>query len=95
MIVGPKAWLIKNAPDFYFMPSLHYDRIFPKWGVVEGKHHSPAYLVTRGYDAIPLYQCEESEAEYWLVNSDYGVFDKESTDCARAVGKMVVPLKGK
>ena len=107
------AWLVRNCPDFYFMPSLHYDRIFTAWGQIDDKM-SPAYWQTRGFKVESLVECDEQEATHWLVDGKmvnskfvdgrlaewtiekgviYGVFDKESADAARQIGKSATPLK--
>lgn len=108
-----QAWLIRNCPNFYFMPSLRYDRIFTTWGQIDDKM-SPAYWQTRGFKVEPLIECSEDDATHWLVDGmmidskfeqgrlvewniqkgvRYGVFDKESADAARKIGKEVMPLR--
>lgn len=88
---APIAWLIKECPNFYFMPSLRYDRIFIAWD--SGDHNCPAYWKTKGYEAIPLQQCEDEAASHWIVNNEYGVFDHESANSAISMGKQVIAVK--
>jgi len=86
------AWLIKKCPNFYFLPSQHYDKIFTNRGSSTEKM-SLEYWESIGFTSIPLFQCDESDATYWIVNGDYGVFDKESAEAARHLNKSVVPVK--
>lgn len=87
-----KGWIIHKCPDFYFMPSLRYDQIFTQYGSVDEKM-SCAYWVSVGFEAIPLYECINEEAEYWIVNDNYGVFDLESAKASIFLGKSVIPVK--
>lgn len=86
------AWLIKKCPNFYFLPSLYCDQIFTKRGVISEKM-SLAYWESVGFTPLPLYECAESEATHWVVNGEYGLFDKESAESARYLKKLVVSVK--
>lgn len=98
-----KAWLIRNCPNFYFMPSLRYDRVFAKWGTIEDKM-SPAYWQTRGFKVEPLVACDEEEATHFLVHHADGRYDDfyenfrngftaEAVRCSRELDKVVTPVK--
>ena len=107
------AWLVRNCPNFYSMPSMHYDRIFTTWGSLESKM-CPAYWQSRGFKVEPLVECAEEVATHWIVDGamtntkferdrlvewdivkgrKYGVYDKESADAARKIGKSVTPVR--
>jgi hypothetical protein len=88
-------WLIKNCPNFYFMPSICYDRIFVQWEDQEITNMSPNYWSEKGFPAIELIECDEADATYWIVNSEYGAFCAESAQSARNLGKTVKPVKEK
>ena len=98
-----KAWLVRNCPNFYFMPSLRYDRIFTTWGQIDDKM-SPAYWQTRGFKVEPLVACDEEEATHFLVHRADGRYDDfyenchdgftaEAVRCSRELGKVVTPVK--
>lgn len=88
---NPVAWIVYDCPDFYFMPTMYFDQIFLHWDNNSWK--SPKYWDDLGFDTDPLFKCEEEVANYWIVNNDYGVFDKESADSARSLGKLVQPVR--
>lgn len=85
------AWLIENCPNFHFLPSMYYDRIFTTWGTVQDKM-SPAYWTSLGTAAKELIHCSDEHALYWIVNGTYGVYSREDADAARSLGKKVVPV---
>lgn len=97
------AWLVRNCPDFYFMPSQRYDRIFAKWGEIDDKR-SPAYWQTRGFKVEPMIACQVEEAmffavfypsgglDYWFEQTHNGL-TTEAVECAKLAGKTVIPLK--
>lgn len=85
-------FFIKNAPNFYFLPTLYHDVIFDEYDT--GGWYCPKWMEDHGYDVIKLTECEEEEAEYWWVLRERrGLFDKESADAAKSLGKTVIALK--
>lgn len=89
---NPIAWLVKDCPNFYFLPSMYYDQMFLDRGDV-GKKMSLAYWESVGFVSLPLYRCEDERATHWIVNNNYALFDTESADAARALNKEVVPVR--
>lgn len=87
-----KAWLVKNCPDFHFMPSLRYDRAFVEWKD-DGRKMSPEYWQSVGFQPIALIECDEASATHWLIDGARVLFDDESADAVRARGCIVVPLR--
>lgn len=87
-----KAWIIKQCPDFYFMPSQRYDRVFFKWED-DGRKNSPEYWASKGYSPLEIVPCEERSAEIWIINGGIGyvAFDEESALAARSLGKIAEP----
>lgn len=86
-----KAWLIKNCPNFYFMPSLRYDQAFVEWKD-DGRKMSPEYWQSMGVEPTALIDCDEANATHWLVDGVRVVFDGESADAVRAQGSHLTPL---
>lgn len=88
----PVAWLIKNCPNFYFMPSMFYDRVFLKYEYGDGRKMSPAYLETRGYKAIPLYECEFDDAQYWISSTKNVIYIKRDAKSLVELGHKLTPV---
>ena len=97
------AWLVRNCPNFYFMPSLRYDRVFTSWGALDNKM-CPAYWRSRGFKVEPLVSCESQDATHFLVYHADGRYDdfyentrdgfvEESIRCSRQLGKTVTPVR--
>ncbi len=102
----PDAWIIPHCPDFYFMPSLFYHKVFKEWD--NGTWDCPAYWNNRGIPLIPCYNTAfRVKAKTYLCQDNYGKWDKsclikgyncttalwnEDLDCAIRRRKSVVLL---
>lgn len=86
------AWLVKECPNFFFMPSFWHDQIFTQYHD-DGSKRFPEYWKTRGFEVFELVSCNELEASHWLINNCYGVFSIEAAQAARELGKTVSPTK--
>jgi len=74
------AYLVKNCPDFYFLPTCTYDQVFKEYGEEKDKK-SPAYWKSRGFEIHELEVCEIPVCE-WCLYSSNGVhwnFEKVKT----------------
>ncbi len=73
----PFAWLVPHCPDFYFMPSIFYHKVFAEWD--DETWDCPAYWASRGIPVIPCYKTEDvNEAECWICKDKYGKWSKKS-----------------
>ena len=105
----PFAWIVPYCPDFYFLPSLCYHKVFGEWD--DGTWDCPAYWASMGLPIIPCYETDnESEAECWISMDKHGRWCKkdgvilrsfgwpygtwvEALNASRSVGKSVHMLK--
>ena len=88
-MLKPLAYLVRNCPNFYFLPSLRYDRIF----VIPHEIENMNMLSSDKNTHIPLFLANEEDAEYWIVNDDYAVYSEEAANSARNLGKHITPVK--
>lgn len=72
----PFAWIVPICPDFYFMPTMMYHKIFKEWD--NNGWDCPAYWAIRNYPIIPCYATEdEKSAECWISHNKYGQWGKQ------------------
>lgn len=86
-----KAWLVKDCPNFFMAPSMCYDRVFLTYEEV-GKRMSPEYWKARGFEVIPLVQCEDSEAQYWILSNQQVAYFREYAETAKELGHTITPV---
>lgn len=86
------AYLIRNCPNFWFMPSMKYDRAF------EPLSENLAKWIDRGLTAEPLYESSDSVCDMWFVTGVgevYLVYSLEAAEAARSLGKPAIPVTTK
>jgi hypothetical protein len=100
------AWLVPYCPDFYFMPSLFYHKVFKEWD--NKTWDCPAYWSDRGIPLITCYQTTNREdAKCYISLDQYNKWSKaclvkgynctinlwnEDLDCAFCRNKEVIML---
>lgn len=66
----PFAWIVPLCPNFYFLPSMCYNKVFREWD--DGTWDCPAYWASIGLPIIPCYETDnEDEAECWVSMDKY------------------------
>jgi len=74
----PFAWVVPSCPDFYFLPSLLYNKIFKEWD--NGGWDCPAYWASKKLPVIPCYSTDEEElAQCWISQDKYDRWDKNGS----------------
>lgn len=104
----PAAWIVPLCPNFYFLPSLCYDKVFGEWD--DETWDCPAYWASVGLPVIPCYETDnEEEAECWISMDKHGKWCKrdgvhlkrfnthghwvEALNASRSVGKLTLLLR--
>ena len=73
--MSPDAWIVPHCPDFYFMPSLFYHKVFKDWD--NGTWDCPAYWSDKGVPLIPCYETNDKEkAKCYIGQDKYGKWEK-------------------
>lgn len=74
--LSPIAWLVPFSPDFYFLPALHYHKVYGEWD--DGSWDCPAWLASQGFPVIPCYKTDdEADAECWISIDKWGRWCKK------------------
>lgn len=87
----PVAWLVKDCPNFHITPTDFYDRVFRNYSD-DGRKMSPEYWRARGFKVYELYECEDVDAEFWLLSNGSVSYNRESAESAISLGLGVTPV---
>lgn len=97
-------WLVKNCPDFYFMPSMRFDQVFFNWEPKDTLNFwkCASYWKNKNFEVYELEECDESKVEYWVLGGgiekhspeSIGLF-REAMECSIKAGNKAFSCKVK
>jgi hypothetical protein len=84
-------YLVKDCPDFYFLPTFRFDQVFT-WENGQSFWQCAKYWQEKGFQVHQLEEVSDEDCEFWYIQGNIA-YTIESANAARERGRQVIPLR--